>query len=233
MACFKVVTFIKVSISCYLLVVKLERFIYLSFYKLIMSRPKLVATMALPSSGKSVVSDYLAEHGYVRLSSDDLRFELFGVTDYPSFIDSPDGPQRESFMQQFMALLKEAHLSTGRDVVIDTTGNTQGLRDHHFYDRVPDCDRYLLEITVSDEELARRNSERGRTNDPTAFIRSYREEAQPDPNVAHLLYENETREDLERMLRGVHEELVGGTYTGIRIPVERPNYALLERFGCC
>lgn len=104
-------------------------------------KPKLVVITAYPASGKTTITKYLEEIGFVRLSGDEEIEAVYGSPDW--FGNITEEQKQRAF--DILYGKKDRNLSDGRDVVIDTTGHSQGFRKDNFCTRVT-CDKYLIWI---------------------------------------------------------------------------------------
>ena len=106
-----------------------------------------------PGSGKSRLARRLVEDNrdFVRLNVDDLRAMYFGSTE-PTVEDD--------FVYNSLASLRDATLSSGRSVVVDTTAPNNDMRDFLLSTRIRNVTQLLILMVVEKSVLEKRNSER-------------------------------------------------------------------------
>ncbi|MCC7531567.1 MAG: AAA family ATPase [Candidatus Melainabacteria bacterium] len=119
------------------------------------SAPRLVVLAGLPASGKSTFSDGLVENGFVRLSLDEIRKEIYGDAN----IIGDWKVTRKIIDERFNAALAE-----NKNIVID---NTHFMRSHR--KRVIEIakaagyvDIHVVVMDVTLEECLKRNAVRSR-----------------------------------------------------------------------
>jgi predicted kinase len=119
------------------------------------SYPRLVVLAGLPASGKSTFSDGLLENGFVRISLDEIRKEIYGDAN----IIGDWKVTRKRFDELFNSALAEK-----KNIVVD---NTHFMRKHR--QRVIDIakeagyvDIHVAVMDVTLEECIARNAKRER-----------------------------------------------------------------------
>jgi predicted kinase len=117
--------------------------------------PRLVVLAGLPASGKSTFSDGLVENGFVRISLDEIRKEIYG--------DANEIGDWKVTRKRFTELY-DAALAAKKNIVID---NTHFMRSHR--QRVIDIakvagyvDIHVAVMDVTLEECLKRNANRER-----------------------------------------------------------------------
>ncbi len=130
-----------------------------------------VLMVGVPASGKSTFCDPLETRGYVRLSMDAIRKELFGDE---GIIGDDKGAKlvRETFRQRL-----EEQLAAGKRVLIDNTNFSQRTRKP-VLDRISAAgytDVQLLILDVPLDECLRRNKGRTRVVNEEFMTMTYRE----------------------------------------------------------
>lgn len=119
------------------------------------SEPRLVVLAGLPASGKSTFSDGLVENGFVRLSLDEIRKEIYGDAS-----DLGDWKvTRKIIDERFKAALAE-----NKNIVID---NTHFMRSHRsrvikIAQEAGYVDIHVVVMDVTLEECIKRNAKRER-----------------------------------------------------------------------
>ena len=106
-----------------------------------------------PGSGKTTLAQRLVSdnRGFVRLNVDDLRTMYFGASE-PS--------EREDFVYDTLATLRDATLRSGWSVVIDSTAPSNDVRDFLLATRIRNVTRLLVQIVVEKSVLEDRNRNR-------------------------------------------------------------------------
>jgi predicted kinase len=119
------------------------------------SGPRLVVLAGLPASGKSTFSDGLVENGFVRLSLDEIRKEIYGDAS-----DLGDWKVTRKIIDERF----NAALAANKNIVID---NTHFMRSHR--KRVIEIakaagyvDIHVVVMDVTLEECIKRNANRDR-----------------------------------------------------------------------
>ncbi len=119
------------------------------------SEPRLVVLAGLPASGKSTFSDGLVENGFVRLSLDEIRKEVYGDAS-----ELGDWKLTRKIIDERF----NAALAAKKNIVID---NTHFMRSHRT--RVIDIakaagyvDIHVVVMDVTLEECIKRNAKRER-----------------------------------------------------------------------
>ncbi|MFH1592957.1 MAG: AAA family ATPase [Candidatus Woesearchaeota archaeon] len=167
--------------------------------------PNLVAMTGLPCSGKTKISNYLVNRlGFVRLSFDMMREQLYGVTDYPTFIQQPGWSAKEQSMFGVIQASKYQLIGGGLDVVIDSTASFRSIRDMLMDTRTQEggvlpARKLLIYLKVEPVVIRNRSSGKGRNQDPIAMWSDYWEEP-VESDYGVLTYENNRPEDLVRIL---------------------------------
>jgi predicted kinase len=166
-----------------------------------MKIPNLVVMTGYPSAGKSQISKYLVEeHSFTGLLIDDLRRELFGRGYLEMLNDGENGDRENQETWRALEWRKICGLLAGHDVVVDSTSQDEYARKQLFNTGLV-TQNTLIYPEVSREELARRNTERGRVNDANAMWDKIWEEPKPSKLYKLLQAPNETLEDQARIFR--------------------------------
>ena len=114
--------------------------------------PELVVLVGLPASGKSTVAKEYGDRGYVVVSSDAIRAELWGD-------ESIHGDPAKVFgLVQARCRLA---LLEGRDVVMDAT-NMNAKKRKGFLRQMPECRKICVVMATPFNECVTRDEERSR-----------------------------------------------------------------------
>ena len=131
---------------------------------------RLVVLSGYPRSGKSTVTKFMQEElGFARLSIDDLRYNMYGMS-FPEMVayfgggdfQSPEYQREEELLRDVLQIQKMAHLMANKSVVL---GGTFGYNQWRWellcpsYGRLhhdSDIARYLIMVDVDRKELERR-----------------------------------------------------------------------------
>lgn len=119
------------------------------------SEPRLVVLAGLPASGKSTFSDGLVENGFVRLSLDEIRKEIYGDAS-----DLGDWKVTRKIIDERF----NAALAAKKNIVID---NTHFMRSHRsrvikIAKEAGYVDIHVVVMDVTLEECIARNAKRER-----------------------------------------------------------------------
>ena len=119
------------------------------------SNPRLVVLAGLPASGKSAFSDGLVENGFVRLSLDEIRKELYG--DASNLGDWK--VTRKIIDERFNAAMAEK-----KNIVIDNTHFMRKQRERviKMAQEAGYTDIHVVVMDVPLDECIRRNAKRDR-----------------------------------------------------------------------
>ncbi|MGK0209460.1 MAG: putative kinase [Patescibacteria group bacterium] len=137
--------------------------------------PNLLVLGGLPSSGKSSIAEYLVNrYDFIRVSSDVIREDLYGVTDenYYDYVSSADFRKNENVLFSTMRNRKINLLGDGRDVVMDTVSLEEQTRQYNLDTRCyidsPRMEfelltkKFFIYLDVSRKEIEKRSNNRGR-----------------------------------------------------------------------
>lgn len=183
----------------------------MTFIYPIQTKPLLVVMTGLPCSGKSAVAEFLVNNRkFAKVSSDDLRKTLYGVTDFPRYVKQPSAEVREHSLFDVMHDTKMILLGNGLDVVIDSTAMNDLVRATLFNtdigtEQIP-AERYLIHLTADKKILKERSRVKGRK--PITVDHWEKTYKAPNPNTlkcTYLCYENNTPENLS----GIKSDLEG------------------------
>lgn len=171
-----------------------------------MTHPYLIVSAGCPSAGKSSIGDALQDRGFVRLSVDEVRDELFDNPDFLTYRAAPDFNDNETRVAEVIYDRKIQALSDGKNVYLDSCADLAEWRRGLLHTGNIQADKYILELQVEEDILRERNLARGRPNDA---YREWRERWEPiQPGEAnHLVYQNNTPEDLEFMVEDLKQRL--------------------------
>lgn len=158
--------------------------------------PSLTMLIGIPGSGKSTLAKSLASEGYVILSSDEIRWNLFGKGGFPA-----DEKEREKIKRAVYKVIREeakAHLENGHSVVVDATNLSRKKRKKllSFFEDTPSYKKAILLVT-SPEVCERRNDIRPK------------EKRVPEENMNDMLRQFETPvmgEGWDEISLVIHEE---------------------------
>ncbi len=136
--------------------------------------PSLIMLIGIPCSGKSTLAKSLDCEGYTVLSSDEIRWRLFGKDCFPAY-----EKEREKIRRAVQRVIREEAkelLENGRSVVIDATNLNRKKRRKllSFFQDTPSYKRAILLVT-SPEVCKERNHSRPRAK------------RAPDENMNELL----------------------------------------------
>ena len=167
--------------------------------------PYLVVTTGFPCAGKTQASLYLQQElGFTRFSTDDLRENLYGITDYHSFQKDSKFREKEDMVFRLMMEGKMLSVLYGIDVVLDSSASSELMRTYLLDTRVKEgivpAEKSLLYINAKDEILIKRNKDKGRRNDPVSEWKKFWEEPKENQHYNLISYENNTESDLEHMI---------------------------------
>ena len=123
--------------------------------------PSLVMLIGIPGSGKSTLAKSLAQESYTVLSSDEIRWNIFGEDSFPA-----DEKEREKIQSAVYKVIREEakeHLKNGRSVVIDATNLSRKRRKKllSFFSDTPSYKKAIL-LVASPEVCKKRNKIRPR-----------------------------------------------------------------------
>jgi predicted kinase len=171
---------------------------------------KLVLVQGFPFSGKTELAKWVeSDLGYARLCADDARMKIFKKR-------APEmAEHEEAFVWRLLSGKRDAALLDGKSVVWDSAAyNTDWRRAVLEYDKkLEDVERYLVDLKVRQDELLRRGMERESLprEKVEAWLRPYLEmwqEVGDYPDVKIIVYENNSREDLERIKQDLRQKLI-------------------------
>jgi len=175
-----------------------------------MKKPKLVVICAYPATGKSTITKYLAkELNYVRLSGDYEMREEAGEEWFRTATEKQKGAAFARLYEK-----REKHLGSNENVLIDTTGHSEEMRDEHFDTKV-ECDKYLVWMKVSPEMskyiVTKRIAEGTWPADDPDPLESWIEEMgwedpEPSPDYELIVYENKQIGDLDKIIEQLREK---------------------------
>jgi predicted kinase len=140
-----------------------------------------------PGSGKTVLAKRLVSenHGFVRLSVDDLRDMFFG---------SIEPENDEEFVYNCLASLRDLALRGGRSVVLDSTAPNNSTRQFLLKTRVEGVTRLVVLLMVEKNEIEGRNRERGITGAVEAWDKAWEK---PPANMPFMKFRNNSLAEFE------------------------------------
>lgn len=174
-----------------------------------MKKPYLVLTAGYPCAGKSQAAGFLRDElGFIKLSSDNLREDLYGVKDFDKYKKEPGFKEKESLLFSLIGDGKLRSLYNGFDVVIDSTATYDDSRAFLFNTMTRQgellVDRSLLHIKARDDIIRARNRAKGRDNDVVEeWGREWEEPTGETHGITYnvIPYDNNEPDDLEAMLK--------------------------------
>jgi predicted kinase len=140
-----------------------------------------------PSSGKTVVVRRLVSENpsFVRLSADDLRSMLHGISE-----PSAD----EEFVYTCLASLRDLALRRGYNVVLDCTAPRNSTREFLLRTKVEDVVPLLVVMIVSKADLETRNRDRNLVGAIEAWDKTW----EPTPSTMPVMkFRNDSEADFE------------------------------------
>ncbi|MBN1502782.1 AAA family ATPase [Candidatus Woesearchaeota archaeon] len=165
--------------------------------------PRLVVMCGYPCSGKSEVASHLARLGFRWVSTDQLRYELYGVLDFSDYSKRPDYERLENDMLWLLHSMKLSNLGKGLDVVVDSCAETNEMREWLLDTGGCVAEKYLICLDVEKDILRKRNYRKRRINDVVGEVDSRWERMETfdreDSEV--YVYTNNRPEELVRILR--------------------------------
>lgn len=167
---------------------------------------KLVVFTGFPATGKTTLAKKLMnEEGFARLSTDDLRNQLY-EKNYGQLKDENLGKEKEEAVRDIMGLSKNKLLKRGVNVVIDSSAPNKKLRNKFLYTNVKNIDNYLVHIYSDIEILKNRQKERGKEESIIEdFLNEYWEKLDENINATIIKIENNppiTLDELYFQLKG-------------------------------
>lgn len=165
--------------------------------------PKLVVLSAYPRTGKTTISGYLQELGFVRLASDSMREVLFNKT-APELAKDPDFEVKEyGILWPTINYTKMGLLLGGVDVVVDASTVYNDMRRALLDTREFKADKYLIMLRTGQDELVRREMTRSGSMEYSDKLASCWEE--PSGMECRILeYQSNAPEDLDIIKRDLH-----------------------------
>jgi len=174
--------------------------------------PKLVVLCGYPCSGKSTIAEYLyRKYDFVVLNTDAIRYEL-GYVFNPFAEDLPE-KERERFYEMEEVLLHTVNLRKhklildGKNVVIDSCAIYEKTRNDMLFSYL--AKKYLIFLNVDKHILIDRNLQKGRKEAKEILVKleRYWQEPRPSENYTLITYPNNTREDLEILLKDLDSRI--------------------------
>lgn len=169
-------------------------------------KPTLVVTTGYPCSGKSTVSAYLNRiFDFMVVSSDDLRKDLFNISDFLEFLRKDKrARQKENVLWNVVNTAKCEALHSGLDVIVDSCASAHISRADLLSTENLNVQKYLLYLKVKKDILMQRNKDKGR-KDPITLWEKYWQEPKPSRGYTLLAYNNNTAEQLRYIFKDLEK----------------------------
>jgi len=179
-----------------------------------MTKPKLVVLTGMPAAGKSVVAERLMrDHGFVRLSTDELRLAFYGTDLTGLKKKGEEGVINNYLMWDSIERLKQAYLYSGKNVVIDSTGEDDCLRESLMklpeeYFKEGSVEIYLVSLETTRELLEQRYKARGSPEGVIDLFNHFKSPTKEKYGDKLIVIENVPGRDLPS-LYGALEKIIG------------------------
>lgn len=176
-----------------------------------MVNPKLVVLSGLPGSGKSIIAEKLVrDYGFVRLSTDKFRNELYGKN-YGDLQNEPQGKLKEDTMRSLIDFAKISYLEKGLNIVIDSSAPIEEIRRRFMSTSGLDklVDKYLVFLDTERPLLEKRYLKKGGSKEILEFFDEFWETPTGAPEGGTFItIKNNPQTDLSELYRAL-EQIIG------------------------